>query len=432
MLLAVATVFIIGCTPKLKQLEKKLADVKLVKIAEDDAYLGPCEPSIAIRPGKENEILVGSILDRIHTSKDGGKTWKNTKLTSPYGVYGDPVVGIDGDGRYYYAHLSNPDGTPYQGEAFLDRIVVQTSENGGKSWSDGSFPENDMSKDQDKHWFYLDPSGDRILMTWTEFDEYGSKDPDDASRILFSQSTDQAKTWSEPISISFYEGNCIDDDQTTEGALPVIDNDGNYHVVWAYDEALYLNTSTDDGKTWMKKERKIATQPGGWSYQIPGVTRCNGMPVLKVDRSSTDFSGNLYVNWSDQRNGEDDTDIWFTKSTDGGKNWSTPLRVNDDPAGSHQFLTWMDVDPVTGYIYIVFYDRRNYNDHKTDVYLAYSIDGGETFVNKRLSEEPFTPSPMVFFGDYNNISAYNNKVRPVWTEFKNGKLSIWTALLNME
>jgi hypothetical protein len=35
-------------------------------------------------------------------------------------------------------------------------------------------------------------------------------------------------------------------------------------------------------------------------------------------------------------------------------------------------------------------------------------------------------------GDYNNISAYNGMVRPIWTELHDGKLSVWTALLNYE
>jgi len=69
----------------------------------------------------------------------------------------------------------------------------------------------------------------------------------------------------------------------------------------------------------------------------------------------------------------------------------------------------MDVDPITGYIYIVFYDRRNdlHDKNETEVYLAYSKDGGENFTNLKISESPFTPQLGVFFGDYNDISAYN-------------------------
>ncbi len=138
------------------------------------------------------------------------------------------------------------------------------------------------------------------------------------------------------------------------------------------------------------------------------------------------------MNWSDQRNGEDDTDVFLMKSTDGGDTWSKAIRVNDDKKGKHQFFNWLSVDPVTGYVYVVFYDRRGLKGNATDVYLAYSKDGGETFTNVKVSESPFTPAEGIFFGDYNNISVYEGKVRPIWTRFENGKLSVWTALIEIE
>ena len=52
----------------------------------------PCEPSIAISPVDPNVIVAGSILDNVYRSNDGGVTWKHDKLTSSYGVFGDPCV----------------------------------------------------------------------------------------------------------------------------------------------------------------------------------------------------------------------------------------------------------------------------------------------------------------------------------------------------
>ena len=42
---------------------------------------------------------------------------------------------------------------------------------------------------------------------------------------------------------------------------------------------------------------------------------------------------------------------------------------------------------------------------------------------------PFVPSEEGFFGDYNNISAYGGRVRPIWTRNEQGVQSIWTALM---
>jgi hypothetical protein len=106
------------------------------------------------------------------------------------------------------------------------------------------------------------------------------------------------------------------------------------------------------------------------------------------------------------------------------------LRINDDATGKQQFLTWMAIDQSTGYLYTVFYDRRNYADDQTDVFMAVSKDGGNSFSNFRISESPFTPTPDVFFGDYNNISAVDGVIRPIWTRLNNSELSVWTALVD--
>ena len=90
----------------------------------------------------------------------------------------------------------------------------------------------------------------------------------------------------------------------------------------------------------------------------------------------------------------------------------------------------LTIDQTTGYLYTLFYDRRNYSDSQTDVYLAVSKDGGITFENHKISESPFTPLSYVFFGDYINISAHQGVVRPIWTRYENGQLSVWTAIIN--
>ena len=394
--------------------------------------LGPCEPSIFINPTNPDNIVAGAIINFAYHSTDGGKTWSKQVLKSSYGVWGDPVIGADQDGNFYYLHLSDPTGRNWSSAEILDRIVIQKSTDGGQTWNDGSYTGFHHPKDQDKHWIGIDPRNNHLYVTWTEFDKYGSEASDDHSRILFSKSVDQGESWSEAIAINQLEGDCIDDDFTTEGAVPAIGPKGEVYVAWSFDSKIYFDRSTDAGESWLEQDIVVADQPNGWSIQVPGINRCNGMPVTAVDLSDSPNRGTIYVNWADQRNGENDTDIWIAKSTDQGNSWSAPIRVNDDQPGKHQFLTWMSVDPKTGFIYTVFYDRRNYEDNNTDVYLAYSMDGAKTFKNIKISEKPFIPVSFTFFGDYNNISAYNGRVRPIWTRFEGGKLSIWTALIEME
>ena len=127
---------------------------------------------------------------------------------------------------------------------------------------------------------------------------------------------------------------------------------------------------------------------------------------------------------------EKNADIFIASSKDQGNTWTKPTRVNTDQTKTHQFFPWMSVDPKTGVIYIVYYDRSKYTDTQNDVVLAYSTDGGKTFKSETISNSSFErPGQFVFFGDYNNISAYDGKVRPIWTRYDGGKLSIWTALI---
>ena len=119
-----------------------------------------------------------------------------------------------------------------------------------------------------------------------------------------------------------------------------------------------------------------------------------------------------------------------SKSTDEGNTWSNPIKVNTDSGASHQFLTWMALDQTTGYIYIVFYDRREHDDETTDVFLARSTDGGQSFENMKINEKSFKPNKAIFFGDYNDISAHQGKIRPIWTQLDKSQLSVWTSIID--
>jgi hypothetical protein len=90
----------------------------------------------------------------------------------------------------------------------------------------------------------------------------------------------------------------------------------------------------------------------------------------------------------------------------------------------------MDVDPVTGTVYVAFYDRRDHSDNlTTDVFYAHSQDGGDHFTNEKVSATAFIPNSNVFFGDYIGISAFAGRVRPFWMRLDGNTLSVWTALI---
>ncbi len=403
-------------------------DFELVQIPATDnpGYLySQCEPSIAIHPSNQNIVAAGSILSDYYYSLDGGKTWSTDNLKSPYGVYGDPVLMFDTTGMLHYFHLSN-----YNFGSWLDRIVCQSVETVDGEFNEGTYPQPNGKKVQDKHWTVLDPRTNAIYMTWTEFDAYNSKKEEDSSRIVFSKSLDQGKTWSNPVTISSFLGDCLDSDETVEGAVPAVGPNGEIYVAWSGPKGIVFQKSLDGGKTWLPKEMMIMDHVGGWDIDVPGIHRTNGMPVLVSDLSEGENKGTLYLNWVDTKNGEDDTDVWLMKSTDGGETWSDRIRVNQDSSKHHQFLTWMSIDQSSGNLYFVYYDRRNHDGIETDVYMSVSRDGGQTFTDYRISESPFVPTKRIFFGDYLNIASVNGVIRPIYPRMDDRKITLWVALIN--
>jgi flagellar hook assembly protein FlgD len=387
----------------------------------------PEEVTIAINPANPDVLAGGANINHFYYSVDGGLSWGEKHLSSTLGVWGDPCVLFDSLGNLYYAHLSNPI-VGY----WIDRIVVQKSTDNGITWNDGAGVGFIEPKNQDKEWLAVDLTQSQykgnIYMTWTEFDNYGSSNPNDSSRIKFSKSTDQGETWSEAITISDRSGNCIDNDNTTEGAVPTVGVNGEIYVSWAGPLGLMFDKSTDGGETW-GMDIFISDIPGGWAFDVPGISRCNGLPITMSDISNSPYRGYIFSCWGDQRNGTSDTDVFLSRSTDGGKTWSPALRVNDDNTTRHQFFPWMTIDQTTGIIWGVFYDRRNTTGTATDVYVVKSTDGGQSFENIKVSESSFIPTSSVFFGDYSNIAAWDKKIYPIWSRLQGGQLSVWTAPL---
>src|SRR2546427_3041146 len=87
-----------------------------------------------------------------------------------------------------------------------------------------------------------------------------------------------------------------------------------------------------------------------------------------------------FAGWSGSTTGDD---IDFTMSSDGGRSWSTPIRVNDDAGAAAQAEPSLALDPSNN-IYIVLTDMRSGNN---DVYFAKSVNGGLTFgANLRVND----------------------------------------------
>ena len=382
------------------------------------------EPSVAVNPLNPQQVVVAyQVPASIAYSTDAGLTWQKAANTAPpnFKVSGDVSVTYDNHGHAILCYIAfNKLGTfNYWGHATnTNGILVRRSLDGGKTWEASPITVSVQEQKpgvpmEDKPYVVADtshgPYAGNLYIAWTR---WGLAD----SRMVFTRSTDDGKTWSTPTEIDQHPGLPRDDNGALEGFDGAVGADSTLYAVWSDGREVQFTTSRDGGKTFARVRDVLNTAPS--MFAVQDFERANGFPQIAVDpRSGDSKHAHLYVTWSDYRNG--DIDVFCATSTDGGRKWSAPIRVNNDPVhdGSDQFYQWLTVDPATGAVSILFYDRRgDPTNNKTFVTLARSTDGGKTFSNYVWSTPPFVASDQEFMGDYSGIASYNNRVYGTWTE----------------
>jgi hypothetical protein len=406
------------------------------------------EPAIAVNVKDPQQLVVAwQINASVAYSKDGGETWKTAAGTAPgnYRISGDVSLAYDAAGHAILCYIAfDKLGTTnyWARGATRNGIFIRRSLDGGQSWEPDAITviSHESTPDipfEDKPWVVADTSGvhaSNLYIGWTHFTLA-------ASDLLFSRSTDGGKTWSKPIKLNSVSGLPRDDNGALEGFHGVAGPDGTLYTIWDDRDGIMMAVSHDGGATFTRDRRIIPAGPG--YFGITSVSRSNGFPQIGIDprsvidhkndprsvvdrkndpRSAVDHKndphgggkqgGNLYVAWSDYTNG--DVDIFVASSADHGRTWSAPVRVNNDPIhnGNDQFFQWMAVDPQSGAVNLIFYDRRT-NNAQTTVTLARSTDGGKTFPNYTWDPDSFEAEGD-FLGDYLAITAFGNKVYGAW------------------
>ena len=380
------------------------------------------EPSIAVNPNNPNQVVAVFQSATVAYSTDGARTFAQAELPVVPGWRegGDVSATFDNKGHAFLGtlHFDKLGSASYWAHgAGRNGIFVRRSLDGGKTWEkeaatvkafQGNEPEiqwEDMPRvfadNQAKSKF-----AGNLYVGWIEWQL-------DKSIILFARSTDEGKTFSIPVRISTHAGMPRDDNGGLVGFVGVVGADGTIYATWNDGNTITFTTSRDGGKTFALSRAVVEVGPPyfGGAGGIPGVARAMGFPQVGVDGA-----GHLHVCWSDYRNG--DVDVFLAGSTDHGKSWGKPVRVNNDAVhnGADQFFQWMAVDAVTGAVYVQFYDRRgDPANRKTRVTLARSTDGGRSFANYDWSDAAFE-GQQVFLGDYTWLAAFGDRVYGVWTE----------------
>jgi len=130
-------------------------------------------------------------LSAFSVSHDGGRTWSSGVVPPVPGslfTFGDPSVGVDRAGRFYYVSL----GTDADAPTFTGAVIVNTSTDGGATFAPASVVARDDGSD--KPWLAVgrdpvDRKRDNLYVTWTSFQERRAE-------LRFARSTDGGVTWS--------------------------------------------------------------------------------------------------------------------------------------------------------------------------------------------------------------------------------------------
>ena len=399
------------------------------------------ETSIAINLNSPSNLLGGandyrngdSACGRYFTT-DNGRTWTDlgtfpmfTAASDPtntaFTTAGDPGVAFDANGHAYYLCMYFTRSPGNDATQFVHKSL-----DGGATWGPPVQVRagNARADFDDKGHIAVDNKSftanrGNVYVAWARLN---------TNELRFARSTDGAATF-------------IDDQVVATGALTganiTVGIDGSVYVSWLDEGSNQINVakSTNGGQSFGAATTIRSLTPIG---SVRPLTRVNSFPVGAADAFNANI---LYAIWSEDPTGNDDSDIMFSRSTNGGSAWSSPIRVNDDinPNGdfNSQFFPWMAVDPVDGSINAIWFDDRldpNHTDGTplVDQFFASSTDGGLSFsVNKRITTQSsdttvgFGSGANQFFGDYNAITAFGGVAYPLWTDSRNGTQDVMTT-----
>jgi hypothetical protein len=218
------------------------------------------------------------------------------------------------------------------------------------------------------------------------------------------------------------------------GAVPFVGPDGVVYTAWNDIAAntIAFARSSDGGTTW-ERPNIVSTKTAGFDVGVPveSFRRALVYPACEADRSNRLHRGRLYCSWMDLTPAGT-TDIFLSFSDDQGSSWSK-ARTVADPLHVDRFNHWLSVDPMTGDVTLSFYDTRNDTTgfrYQTDVYFTRSSDGGSTFLspNVRVTDVSSNehdcngvfPRSGIDYGnqqgDYEGLVASGGVAHPIWTD----------------
>lgn len=378
----------------------------------------------------------------ISRSSDRGNTWGDRGSV----IFGtDPVLAAHAaTGRFYLAKLAFAPGLGTTIGVFSSDDDCQSFPNFGTASPTGSLPIHS----QDKPWIAVDNTGGArdgaVYTCWTRFVD-DNPGPSTGAEIRFSRSLDGGGAFVDDQAIS------PPTDDFPFGCFVAVGTAGEVYVSWAVRSAegvVRFRRSLDGGQTW-DPPVQVSTRP----IRHPGIDRIRGCeagsnrPTLNgdirmlaqtwmaTDTSAGPHRGNIYLVWADDPVGEiDNSDVYFSRSIDGGSSWTPEVQLGGGTA-TDQFEPFVAVGG-SGALAAAWYDRRNDpgENFLIDVYTAVSRDGGDSFGPlTRITDVSFPVPPLrgqatgnfdpgrnaCYMGEYIAIASGDDFFHYAWGDNRN-------------
>ncbi len=295
-------------------------------------------------------------------STDGGATFSTpVNISNNSGDSSFPKIAVSGNNLYvtWAFTVTNKD---------YDILFTQSTDGGATFGT----PVNLSNTVGDTGLPQMALSGNDVYVTW-ENNAPGNFD------VFVARSTDNGKTFTIPVNVS--------NNPKPSGAPQIVASGNNVYVVWMdntpgnYD--IFVAKSTNNGSTF------------GPPVNVSNNAGDSGYPQMTV------FENNLYVVWTDTIS-NNNYDVLFAKSTDGGATFSTPVNISKNVGSSG----WAQIT-VKGNIYVIWDDSA---PGKYDIFIAKSTDGGTTF------STPDNISNTPDDSNFKQMSVSENSVYVVWQD----------------
>lgn len=415
--------------------EQRISGPQTSPRSESDIRINYFDPTKIL---SASNAIVSSGHQAVFYSTDGGTNWGQTSLpfTASDSFHSDPTVDWTSDGRGWSSTLG------IQGSTL--RLRNYFTPDNGANWTFETTPSGSQTS-VDKQMVWVDhnlssPFLDQQYAIWHN----------GTPAFVSRRTAGVAGTWSAPLQISGAEstGTAIGSDIKTNSA-------GEVFAFWPTtgNRRIFVSKSTNGGTSYGTPVQ-VATTFDGFDIGVPSFNGRRALIYTSSAAYKTPSKNLVYTTWTDLSGDSGCTSaanepgsnvastcktrIWFSRSTDGGATWSTPVKINNQAGLNDQFNQWLVVDETSGALAIMYYDTvEDAGRKKVHVYYQGSFNDGVTWsaplqVTTAQTDETSSGSDGGNqFGDYNGLSGYAGIFFPSWTDRRTGsREEIWTAKIS--